>query len=459
VTELQFRARRLLKASQLNQAFARERALSEHDASTAAPVQSVAGRTGDVTLTAADSSFTQSGTGAAARTVENRLREVVSLKDFGAVGDNTTDDTAAIQAWLDYLAGLMGASGLGATGYVPPGQYLATRLYIRRPMYLLGAGSNICEFVQPITETQPFFNVRVAHNGYNWVNDGWPSGVLQIDGIRLRGRSRASGGTSRSAMDIAEADTNPVRHYVLLRDVQIYNFSGDGIYSSEVPVSGDRLHITYCGQDCLSLSNVADCHFTASNFGLALRDNIRLRDVGQTSFSSGCNSYTGGESCLDLYGQNSTGTVMFYDMMFDRSSKLGAKLNLTNGYRVLFDNCTFYLNGQAAANTYPDVQLVVGSSNAATFRSCVWGATYSQSPSNRFTSEHINIADATDTVSFDGLNHFHGGALVTNAPAQVVHPVWLPPGPYADDAAAATAGVAVGYLYRVTGGSVAWRVS
>lgn len=33
----------------------------------------------------------------------------------------------------------------------------------------------------------------------------------------------------------------------------------------------------------------------------------------------------------------------------------------------------------------------------------------------------------------------------------------LAPGPYADDAAAATGGVAVGELYRVTGGTVAWR--
>jgi len=43
-------------------------------------------------------SFTQSGTGATERTVESKLKDVVSVKDFGAVGDNVTDDTDAFNA-------------------------------------------------------------------------------------------------------------------------------------------------------------------------------------------------------------------------------------------------------------------------------------------------------------------------------------------------------------------------
>lgn len=63
--------------------------------------------------------YDPAGTGAVATTVQAKLRESVSVKDFGAVGDNSTDDTAAIQAAVNQLT-----SGQGL--YFPEGTYKIT---------------------------------------------------------------------------------------------------------------------------------------------------------------------------------------------------------------------------------------------------------------------------------------------------------------------------------------------
>lgn len=63
--------------------------------------------------------YKQGGTGSTVRNLGEKLRESVSVKDFGAVGDGVTDDTAAIQAAVTYAY-----AQLGHCVYFPTGTYL-----------------------------------------------------------------------------------------------------------------------------------------------------------------------------------------------------------------------------------------------------------------------------------------------------------------------------------------------
>jgi hypothetical protein len=65
--------------------------------------------------------FLQAGTGAVARTVQAKLRDEVSVKDFGAVGDGVTNDLTSIRAAL----AAVGAAG-GGTVYFPRGTYMVS---------------------------------------------------------------------------------------------------------------------------------------------------------------------------------------------------------------------------------------------------------------------------------------------------------------------------------------------
>ena len=62
--------------------------------------------------------FIQAGTGAEARTAQDKMREWVSPEDFGAVGDGATDDAAPLQEFLQYLADHGGNGLLGAKEYL-----------------------------------------------------------------------------------------------------------------------------------------------------------------------------------------------------------------------------------------------------------------------------------------------------------------------------------------------------
>jgi hypothetical protein len=166
--------------------------------------------------------YTPAGAGAVATTVQAKLREGRSVKDFGAVGDGVANDTAEIQAAVDALAD-------GESLYFPKGTYLiTTTITINKPITLHGDGQGtILKFTGcnglTITHDGAALDANVVRNmSLVTTNNGVYTGILFtgtttaaykvpriiLEHLNLSGSSVAGASTEEwlTAISLTEAD-------------------------------------------------------------------------------------------------------------------------------------------------------------------------------------------------------------------------------------------------------------
>jgi hypothetical protein len=161
--------------------------------------------------------FQQAGTGAVAISAQDKMRQTVSAKDFGAVGNGLTNDTAALQAAVNY------AFSNGKALYVPSGTYLA-------------------KIVIPLPD--PGFDFR----GYvfNMYGDGAPNGFL--------------GGASIKGTTIISPDTSPTIRFNNRTGFPSYA-SAPHIYIEKIRFEGNSANPVALFERFSDYSVVSQCEF------------------------------------------------------------------------------------------------------------------------------------------------------------------------------------------------------
>ncbi len=151
--------------------------------------------------------FIQTGTGAVQRTVEGKLQDTVSVKDFGAVGDGVADDTAAIQA----------AINTGKNVFVPSGNYLiSTGLsFTANNQSLTGEGFAAINVATGTPTSNTNMSQIFTNSAITMLSMGNFKGT-QLKNIFFNGRGIATNGVS-----IAPSSTPPLIFNVVVESVFI----------------------------------------------------------------------------------------------------------------------------------------------------------------------------------------------------------------------------------------------
>lgn len=193
--------------------------------------------------------YTPAGTGAVVTNVQTKLRETVSVKDFGAVGDGVTNDTVAIQNAITF-ARLQG--GQSRKLYWPRGTYLITNT--------ITIGTNqYVDFDPGVTIN---FVPADPLNTYCFVAANQSAIYFNGNGTTINGtRGTVAGQGVGTGFFIYGCDN------VVIRDFTINNFATDGItLTGDNTGSGpctdvliENCRVNNCRRNGMSIISALDC--------------------------------------------------------------------------------------------------------------------------------------------------------------------------------------------------------
>lgn len=345
--------------------------------------------------------FIQSGAGAVARTVQDKLRDFISVKDFGAIGDGVADDTTKIQS----------AINAGASVYFPAGTYKITaNITIPSNRLIFGQGDStiikiaadgVRAFDTGIVSDKTAITIRdlLIDGGGQTSNiyTGYKSGIgisisrcsdVLIDNVTIRkmGVVKSVGdptddGAYGGFGIIASADAGPLKN-IRINNCTITNIASGGNFNGDgITVIG-----SYSGATGVAVVDV-------------VVSNCYVSSVGR-------HCYTAEGLLANLLPES----VKFVACYAEKAALCG--VDVEDARKVLVSSCTFkscgndqtYYNpavaygatyrlmaGVATTNDSQDIQ-----TDGCTFEGCYYGYTFGASPRQTVSNSVFNGSVVSD---------------------------------------------------------------
>jgi hypothetical protein len=296
--------------------------------------------------------YTQGGTGSVSRTIQNKLQESVSVKDFGATGDGATDDTTAIQNAINYVFSLN-----GGVVYFPKGIYVCNNLQIKSGITLTSLAGQYGYLPSSLSGA----TLKSTATGWTIITPTGGATSAAIVGLNFQG---PGGSITCGGINLLTGSS-----WVSIKQCQFNNYTEQAI---------NVLGIAHVIEDILTTNVVLNKSRSASIGAITLNgtDSFLSRIEANTSSSSlsSANYYV---SAILVEGANhfiSNCVGEISDVGFEIQSNSSrfvncrADNNYAHGFNITgginqFSNCFALNNGLATTNTYSGFNLNTSQGN------------------------------------------------------------------------------------------------